>query len=123
MAVRILIVDDRGELRRLVKMTLEPGNYELLEADSSASALQMLNTVKPELVVLDVMLPGSMNGYQICDMIKQQPDTKNTKVVMLSAKGQLADLEKGRLTGADAYLVKPFSPMKLMTTVEQLLFG
>ena len=121
MATRILIVDDQGELRRLVRMTLEYGDYELHEADNGVRAIQFLDVVKPELVVLDVMMPGGTDGYQVCDRIKHQLELKNIKVVMLSAKGQLADLEKGRLAGADAYLVKPFSPLELITIVERLL--
>lgn len=120
MAARILIVDDQSELRRLVRMTLEYGDYELHEADNGARALQLLETVKPELVVLDVMMPGDMDGYRVCDMIKNQPGS-NIKVVMLSAKGQQTDLKEGRLAGADAYLVKPFSPLELIATVEKLL--
>lgn len=121
MATRILIVDDQGELRRLVRMTLEYGDYELHEADNGVRAIQFLDVVKPELIVLDVMMSGGTDGYQVCDRIKHQLELKNIKVVMLSAKGQLADLEKGRLAGADAYLVKPFSPLELITIVERLL--
>lgn len=121
MTTRILIVDDQGELRRLVRMTLEYGDYELHEADNGVRAMQLVNVVKPELVVLDVMMPGGMDGYQVCDMIRHQLELKNIRVVMLSAKGQLADLEKGRLAGADAYLVKPFSPLELIAIVERLL--
>lgn len=108
MTTHILIVDDQGELRRLVRMTLEYGDYELHEADNGVHAIQLVKVVKPELVVLDVMMPGGMDGYQVCDRIKHQLGLKNIRVVMLSAKGQLSDLEKGRLAGADAYLVKPF---------------
>jgi|SRR5665647_241920 len=121
MTTRILIVDDQGELRRLVRMTLEYGDYELHEADNGIRALQLVDAVKPELVVLDVMMPGGMDGYQVCDRIKHQLKLKNIRVVMLSAKGQLADLEKGRLAGADAYLAKPFSPLELIAIVERLL--
>lgn len=120
MAARILIVDDQAELRRLVWLTLEYGNHELHEADNGIRALQLLDTVKPELVVLDVMMPGDINGCQVCDMIRRQSGS-NIKVVMLSAKGQQTDLEEGQLAGADAYLVKPFSPLELVATVEKLL--
>lgn len=120
MAARILIVDDQAELRRLVRLTLEYGGNELHEADNGVCALQLLDIVKPELVVLDVMMPGDMDGYRVCDMIKRQPGS-NIKVVMLSAKGQQADLKEGRLAGADAYLIKPFSPLELIATVERLL--
>lgn len=120
MATCILIVDDQEELRRLVRMTLAQGGYELYEADTGARALQCLTTVKPELVVLDAMMPGDMDGFQVCDVIKHQMEL-NIKVVMLSAKGQQADLEEGRKVGADAYLVKPFSPLELIKIVEDLL--
>lgn len=121
MRKRILIVDDQDELRKLVRMTLEYADYELYEAENGTQALESLAVVQPELVVLDVMMPGRLDGFQVCESIKSHPDTKNIWVLMLSAKSQKTDLEMGRHAGADAYLVKPFSPLELINKVEMLL--
>ena len=123
MKARILIVDDQGELRKLVRMTLEYANYELHEAENGARALELVGSVRPTLVVLDVMMPGGMDGLEVCEIIKARPETRNTKVLILSARGQLADLEAGRRAGADGYLVKPFSPLELIEKAEHLLAG
>lgn len=121
MKTRILIVDDQGELRKLVRMTLEYADYELHEAENGARALELLEVVRPELVVLDVMMPGGLDGFQVCEIIKSRPEARKTRVLMLSARGQKTDLEQGRRAGADAYLVKPFSPLELIDKVEKLL--
>lgn len=123
MNARILIVDDHSELRKLVRMTLAYTDYELHEAGNGARALELLKAVQPDLVVLDVMMPGGLNGFQICEIIKSSAETRATRVLMLSANGQKTDLEQGRLVGADAYLVKPFSPLELIDQVEKLLAG
>jgi len=121
MKTRILIVDDQGELRKLVRMTLEYADYELHEAENGARALELLEVVRPGLVVLDVMMPGGLDGFQVCEIIKSRPETRKTRVLMLSARGQKTDLEQGQRAGADAYLVKPFSPLELIDKVERLL--
>ena len=123
MKARILIVDDQGELRKLVRMTLEYADYELHEAENGARALELVGSVRPTLVVLDVMMPGGMDGLEVCEIIKARPETRNTKVLILSARGQFADLEAGRHAGADGYLVKPFSPLELIEKAERLLAG
>ena len=121
MKARILIVDDQGELRKLVRMTLEYADYELHEAENGARALELVKSVQPALVVLDVMMPGGMDGLEVCEIIKARAESRKTRVLMLSAKGQLTDLEAGRRAGADGYLVKPFSPLELIEKVERLL--
>lgn len=121
MKTRILIVDDQGELRQLVRMTLEYADYELHEAENGVRALELMPSVCPTLVVLDVMMPGGMDGLKVCEIIKAKPETRNTQVLILSARGQLADLDAGRRAGADGYLVKPFSPLELIEKVERLL--
>ena len=121
MNTRILIVDDQDELRKLVRMTLEYADYVLYEAENGARALELLKAVQPQLVVLDAMMPGGLDGFQVCEIIKSSPETCNIQVLMLSAKGQKSDLEQGQRVGADAYLVKPFSPLELIDKVESLL--
>lgn len=121
MSKRILVVEDQDDLRQLVKMTLECADYELHEAENGAHALELLAPLWPDLVVLDIMMPGAMDGLEVCGIIKRRPELKHMKVLLLSAKGQRADLERGRQAGADGYLVKPFSPLELIETVERLL--
>ena len=110
-------------MRKLVRMTLEYEDYELHEAENGARALELVESVQPGLVVLDVMMPGGMDGLKVCEIIKAKSETRRTKVLILSARGQFADLEAGRCAGADGYLVKPFSPLELIEKVERLLAG
>jgi CheY-like chemotaxis protein len=121
MAKRILIVDDQEDLRKLVRMTLEAPDYALHEAENGAHALDLLPQLWPDLVVLDVMLPGGMDGIEVCEAIKHRTGMTHIKVLLLSAKGQRSDLERGRHAGADGYLVKPFSPLELIQKVAGLL--
>lgn len=118
---KILIVDDQPEVRKLVRMTLELGDYALAEAASGAEALQEIAADPPQLVLLDVMMPGALDGYEVCKRIKANPELNGLRVLLLTAKGQSGDLEAGCASGADAYLVKPFSPLELVELVERLL--
>jgi len=117
----ILVVEDQPDIRKLIQMTLDFGDYEVHEADNGVGALRMLEAVRPAIVLLDVMMPGELDGYQVCKRIKNNPATAHTRVVMLTARGQQADFEAGRQAGADKYLTKPFSPIELIGTVEDLL--
>ena len=117
----ILIVDDQSELRKLVRMTLESGNYELHEAENGARALEISSVIKPDLVILDVMMPGDINGYQVCEKLKKGGGKNTPYVVLLTARGQKSDLEEGQNVGADSYLVKPFSPLELIDNIENAL--
>lgn len=117
---RILIVEDQPDIRKLIRMTLEFGEYELLEADNGADGLNTAIAARPDLVLLDVMMPGELDGFQVCERIKARPDLKHIKVVMLTARGQQTDLNAGDKAGANAYLTKPFSPLELIDTVERL---
>lgn len=116
---RILIVDDQGELRKLVRMTLEFEDYELHEAENGDRALELVKAVSPDLVILDVMMPGDINGYDVCAMIKDSPDTSSIYIILLTARGQKEDLKRGKEVGADTYLVKPFSPLELIDVVKK----
>jgi CheY-like chemotaxis protein len=72
-------------------------------------------------MLLDVMMPGGLDGYQVCEEIKLDPDLRNTMVILLTARGQRTDIERGQAVGCDAYLVKPFSPIELLDTVDRLV--
>lgn len=115
---RILIVDDQGELRKLVRMTLEFEDYELHEAENGERALELVQAVSPDLVILDVMMPGHINGYDVCQRVKENSETSGIYIVLLTARGQKEDLERGDEVGADTYLVKPFSPIELIDVVK-----
>jgi len=113
---RILIVDDQPAIRRLLRATLD-GGFTVEEAEDAASALQAIQDHRPSIVLLDVMMPGGMDGLQVLSEIKQAPGTRNIQVAILSARGQVADQEEARRRGADAYFIKPFSPMQVLAWV------
>ena len=118
---RILIVEDHADIRKLIRMTLEYAEYELDEAADGGLGLRLAQLAKPDLVLLDVMMPGELDGLQVCRRIKADPRLAGTRVVLLTARGQVKDREAGLAAGADAYLVKPFSPLQLIETVEHWL--
>ncbi len=118
---RILIVEDQAEIREIIRMTLELDDYEIAEAEDGDSGLRMVASFKPELVLLDVMMPGSLDGFQVCQRIKADADRQATKVVMLTARGQAGDEALGQQAGASALLRKPFSPLLLLDTVRRLI--
>lgn len=120
---RILIVEDQADIRRLIHMTLEFGDYELMETDNGDDGYRMATLSKPAVLLLDVMMPGSMDGLQVCAKLRQEHSMDGTRIVMLTARGQQTDIDAGKKAGADAYLIKPFSPLELMDLVEQYLAG
>ena len=117
----MLIVDDHSELRKLIRMTLDLGDYQLFEADFGLQALELAEEIQPDLVVLDVMMPGDLNGYEVCAKLKSPERNKIPCVILLTAKGQEVDIEEGRKAGAEHYLVKPFSPLELIEKVKNAL--
>lgn len=120
---RVLIVDDQADLRRLVRWSLEMLDVpvELQECSDAAEALQIARSIKPDVVLLDVMMPGPLDGLAVCREIRADDALKGTRVVLVSARGQASDVRSGVDAGADAYIVKPFSPQRLLETVEKLL--
>lgn len=117
---RILVVDDHPVIRRLLSVTLGK-DYEILEAEDGISALEAVRNRHPHIVLLDVMMPGPMDGLQVLDTIKSNPLTCNILVAMVSARGQTADAEEAGRRGADAYFIKPFSPMQVLAWVRDRL--
>lgn len=117
----VLVVEDQPDIRKLIRMTLDFGEFEVHEAENGVNGLRMLGAVRPNIVLLDVMMPGELDGFQVCRKIKDARETAGTMVVMLTARGQQADLKAGQDAGADAYLTKPFSPLELIEKVEALL--
>jgi two-component system phosphate regulon response regulator PhoB len=117
----ILIIEDQADIRRLIRWTLEDGDYEIHEASHGQAGLVLAKAVKPDLVLLDVMMPGDLDGLQLCQIIKTDPLLKHAIVVLLTARGQVSDREAGKSAGADIYLVKPFKPQLLEEIVQRLL--
>jgi len=119
---KILIVDDRPEIRELVAMTLRIGPHQILHASSGPEAIQVAQREKPDLILLDVMLAdGEMNGFEVCRHIKGDEETRNCYVVMLTARDEQSDIEEGFSSGADDYFVKPFSPLELLVKVDKVM--
>lgn len=119
---KILIVDDEEKVRNLVEVTLSIGeNIEIQHATSGDEGLKIAREVKPDVILLDIMMPGQLDGLDVCRLLKGDPDTENIYIILLTAKGQKTDKEKGLASGADDYFVKPFSPMELMDKIDKIL--
>ena len=121
MPKKVLIVDDCEELRQLVRITLDNPQLQLSEASDAGEALKMIVAIPPDLIVLDVMMPGKMDGFQLCECLKNHPACRQIKIILLTAKGQRADILESVRVKSDAYLVKPFSPAQLLNKVLELL--
>ena len=120
MAKRILAVDDERHILRLVQINLEKAGYEVVTASNGREALDAVALHKPALIVMDVMMP-EMDGLEALQNLKNDPDTADIPVVMLTAKAQDADVFQGWQSGADLYLTKPFNPVELLTFVKRIL--
>jgi two-component system phosphate regulon response regulator PhoB len=118
---RVLIVEDQADIRKLIRMTLEFEPYEIHEAANGTDGLQMAIAVQPDLILLDVMMPGDLDGLQVCARVRALPALQATRVVLLTARGQTQDRDAGQQAGADEYLIKPFSPLQLIETIERLM--
>jgi len=118
---KILIVDDQPEVRELVAVTLEVGPYQILTAENGTRTLEMIQAEMPDLVLLDALMPDGPEGYEVCRQIKYSEVTQGITVIMLTALGQEGDIQAGNEAGADDYFVKPFSPLGLISKVEEML--
>ena len=118
---RVLIVEDQADIRKLIRMTLEFEPYEIHEAANGINGLQLAGEVVPDLILLDVMMPGEIDGLQVCARVRTNPELRATRVVLLTARGQTQDRDAGQQAGADEYLIKPFSPLQLIETIERLM--
>lgn len=117
---KVLIADDKPEVVELVRVTLEGEDYQVIDAFDGEEALRKTTKEKPDLIILDVVMP-KMDGYEVLGNIKKDPKTKDIPVIMLSAKGQKLDREKGMKLGAIDYIIKPFSPSDLLGKLEKIL--
>jgi DNA-binding response OmpR family regulator len=115
----VLIVDDEPAIVQLVRITLETARVRVLEASDGATAIDRAVGHRPDLILLDVDLPD-LSGLEVCRRLKGEEAMAQTKIVMLTAAAQQDDVARGFAAGADQYLTKPFSPLRLLTLVEQL---
>ena len=123
MGPKILIVDDEPHIRLLIEQTLEDledQGVELLLATNGEEALDVIQAERPPLVFLDVMMP-KLNGFEVCHTVKREWGLQDVTIVMLTAKGQESDRQKGEAVGADTYVTKPFDPDELLQLTEQIL--
>jgi twitching motility two-component system response regulator PilG len=116
----ILVVEDSPTTRKVIKMTLQSGGFRVIEAVDGVEALSKLNDDRPDMVLLDIMLP-KIDGYKILSILKKNGETKDIPVVMLTSKNRILDKVKGHLSAASAYLTKPFKPAELINVVSSIL--
>lgn len=119
MPKKILAVDDERHIVRLIQVNLERAGYEVITAYDGREALKKIDEERPDMVVLDVMMPY-MDGLETLKLIRANPDTRDMPVIMLTAKAQDQDVFRGYSHGVDIYLTKPFNPMELLTFVKRI---
>lgn len=124
MEKKVMIVDDEVHIRSLLEQTLEEleddHDVELLSAVNGEEGLNLIREHRPQLVFLDVMMP-KMSGYDVCRMIKKDPELQDTTIILLTAKGQEVDRKEGIQAGAFKYMTKPFDPDEILYTAMELL--
>ncbi len=120
MAKKILAVDDERHIVRLVQVNLQRAGYEVVTAYDGKEALEKVESERPDLVVLDVMMPY-MDGFSVLQELRKNPVTRDIPVIMLTAKAQDADVFRGWSSGVDCYLTKPFNPLELISFVKRIL--
>ena len=119
---KILIAEDAHNVRLTVELCLEGAGYEVISTDNGVQALQLAVAHVPDLVLLDLVLPG-MSGFLVLEALRAEPKTRETPVIIVSAKAQDDDIQKARQLGANDYLVKPFTPEGLLRAVSTHLKG
>ncbi|MHB0867297.1 MAG: response regulator [Thermoleophilia bacterium] len=119
-AKRVLVVDDESSLRTLVRANLEIDGFEVSEAVDGIEAMDMLRASPPDLVLLDIMMPGK-DGIEVLEEVAADPDLRDIPVILLTAKGELTDLQKGAELGARGHITKPFDPEQMVRTVKAAL--
>ena len=120
MARKILIAEDDSNIVLSLEFLLAGAGHEVAVATDGTAALTLAETVRPDLLVLDVMLPA-VDGFEVCRRIRQNRDTQHIKILMLTARGRDSEMKKGLASGADAYMTKPFATRELMDAIAGLL--
>ena len=116
----ILVADDDPTIRLLVNATLRRNTYRLMEAADGEQTLEVARKEHPDLILLDIGMPG-VDGFEVCRQLKADPDTGAIHILMLTARVQEAERERGEAVGADGYFTKPFSPLALLETISDVL--
>jgi len=117
---RILVIEDDKDMSSAIKMRLEANHFEVLTAEDGFEGLAKARSEKPDLIILDIMLP-KIDGFNVCRMLKFDEKYKNLIIIILSAKVQQSDIEKGKEVGADAYITKPFKAEELLAKINEML--
>ena len=120
MPKEILIVDDEPSIVVPIQFLMEQQGYSVLVAENGEDALDVIYKYKPDLILLDIMLPR-IDGYEVCEIVRLNPEYRDVKIIFLTAKGREVEIAKGLALGADAYIVKPFSNTELVAKVKELL--
>ena len=120
MPKEILIVDDEPDVVVPIQFLMEQQGYLVMVAERGEDALDLIYQYKPDLVILDILLPG-IDGYEVCETIRLDANYREIKIIFLTAKGREVDTAKGLSLGADAYITKPFSNTELVAKVKELL--
>ncbi|MCW8129878.1 MAG: response regulator [Planctomycetota bacterium] len=116
----ILVVEDEEDIQELVRYNLAKEGYPVNTVDSGEEGLKQARAKRPDLIILDLMLPG-MDGLEVCKLLKNEPKTQHIPIVMLTAKGEESDVVSGLELGADDYITKPFSPKVLIARIRAVL--
>jgi DNA-binding response OmpR family regulator len=122
MSQKILIVEDEPNIVVPLQFSLEQKGYQVVVAASGEEALESITRERPDLVLLDIMLPG-VDGFEVCRVVRADPQLQHLKVVFLSALGREIDVAKGMALSADAYIIKPFSLLEVLAKIGDLLKG
>jgi DNA-binding response OmpR family regulator len=117
---KVLVVDDEEYIQHILNFSFGAEGYDVVTAADGEEAIKMAKSEKPDIIVLDIMMP-KMDGYEACKRLKTDPRTKNIPVILLTAKGREVDRKMGSQAGADDYVVKPFSPGRLIERVEGMM--
>jgi DNA-binding response OmpR family regulator len=120
MPIEILIVDDEPSIVVPIQFLMEQQGYNVMVAENGESALDIIYKYKPDLILLDIMLPR-IDGYEVCEIVRLDPRYRDIKIIFLTAKGREVEIAKGLALGADAYITKPFSNTELVSKVKELL--
>jgi CheY-like chemotaxis protein len=120
---KVLMVEDHADIRTLIRMTLDFEGHDIHEAVDGESGLAAVRALHPDVLLLDIMMPGELDGYDVCRALRADPAFADLPIVLLTARGQATDLAMGEAAGATAYMIKPFNPDDLIDTVARLAAG